>query len=202
MQGAEATRLFADYSGTWMLDTVASDVPSRPARGSGQGGRGGGDPFGGGGGRGGRGAPPGGGGPPPGGAGGSGGPGGGRGFGGPAINPAALEATMELAFSRPSRIYLDLSDSLFVVTQTPGVRLALPMGGDESEVELASWPTTAKVAWDDRRPRVERSVENGGRIIDRYELVTPRRLVITRTLDGAPGGDLELRFAYDREGTD
>jgi hypothetical protein len=115
------------------------------------------------------------------------------------MDPAALQATMELAFSRPTRIELELTDSSFVVAHTPGVRIALPMQGDEVEVELGRWPSTATVNWDDRKPRVERSVEDGGRVVDRYELLTPGRLLVTRTLEGGPGGESEFRFVYDRE---
>jgi hypothetical protein len=206
VQGVEAARLFADYSGVWLLDTLSSDEASRPVGPRGGGGRGSDDPFGGGGGgRGGRGAPPGGV-PPPGGGGfggrggdgGFGGAGGGRGPAGPSINMAAMEATMNLALSRPMRIELELTDSLFVVSHTPGTTVGLPMKGDEVEVDLAGWPTKATVKWDDRRPRVERVVDEGGRVVDRYELVAPDRLLVTRELEGGAGGEMELRFVYDR----
>jgi len=48
-------------------------------------------------------------------------------------------------------------------------------------------------------PRLERSVDQGGKVIDTYEVVTADRLVVTRSLEGGPQGGVEIHFAYDRE---
>ncbi len=197
VNGPAAAALFEDYSGTWVLDTATSQrvpEPGRAMRGRGRGGGAGGgrdpfgggrggDPFGGGGfGR------PGGDGPPPGGRG---------GFGGQ--DPQAMRTMMTLARTRPQRIELELTDSLFVIAETPGRRLELPMKGDEVQWDLAGWPVEAKVEWDDRKPSVKRKPKDGGDVVDHYELVTPDRLLVTREFKTPMGGKVEARFVYDRQ---
>ncbi len=209
VSGPEAQTLFADYSGSWILDEAVSDsVRTGPA--GGRQGRGGADgrdpfggtpdPFGGASGRGGGGGPPGG---MSGGGGGRGGPGGGMRPGGRgASDPEAMEAmrhTLAAARQRPDRITLELDDSTFAVAQSPGGRTSVPIMGDEVELNRTAWPVIAKVEWDDGRPRLEREFENGGRIVDSFELVSRTRLIVTRKVEGGPGGDLELRFVYGRE---
>lgn len=122
---------------------------------------------------------------------------GGRGRMGP--NMEAMRATMELAGSRPRRLQLELSDSTFVVIETPGRRVEVPMNGDEVELASAAWPTRGKVQWDDRKPRLERTVSDGGKVLDHYELLAPDRLMITRELDIPTRGKVQVRFVYDRE---
>ncbi len=190
VQGPEAMVLFDDYSGTWVLDEDASEeIPTAGQAGArargqarGGGGFGGGGSFGGGGGFGGF----------------SGG--GGRGGGVPpdAFDPEAMQATMTLARVRPGRIELELTDSTFSATYARGRRTEVPMNGDEVELEFVTWPTKAKVQWDDRVPRIRWVLDKGGVITDRYEIVVVDRLVLTRTFSGGPGGAVEVRFAYDR----
>ena len=139
---------------------------------------------------------------PPGGMGGRGGGGrGGRGgFG--AVDEESMEAARHLmtaALQRPTRITLELSDSLFTLAQSPGGRAVVPMGGDEVELSRTAWPTKAKVEWDDLQPRLQRSFDKGGKIVDRFEVVDRNRLILTRTFEAPREGDVELHFAYDRE---
>jgi len=196
VQGPEAMVLFDDYSGTWVLDEDASEeIPTAGqagARARGQA-RGGGGFGGGGGGRGGGSF---------GGGGGFGGfsGGGGRGGGVPpdAFDPEAMQATMTLARVRPGRIVLELTDSTFSATYARGRRTEVPMNGAEVELEFVTWPTKAKVQWDDRVPRIRWVLDKGGVITDRYEIVAADRLVLTRTFSAGPGGAVEVRFAYDR----
>ena len=114
----------------------------------------------------------------------------------------AMRATMNLARRRPERITLELSDSLFVVIQSPGGRAAVPMNGDEIELNRSEWPTKVKVQWDGREPSFERALEDGGKIVDRFELVSRDRLIVTREFEVGPMGKTTVRFAYDREGGD
>jgi hypothetical protein len=202
VRGPEAQTLFSNYSGVWALDSIASETIPMPRERT-ERGPGSGDPFGTGGGRS---QPPGGGaGLPGGGMGGRGGFGGRGGAantpGGGGRNQAAMEAmraTVELATRRPDRITLALDDSLFTITESPGGHAALPMHGDEVEIGRSNWRTLARVAWDDRRPRYERSVENGGKIVDRFELVSRNRLKLTRKFNAGPMGETEVAFFYDR----
>jgi hypothetical protein len=116
------------------------------------------------------------------------------------LNAAAMRATMELASVRPERIELHLTDSLFVLTERRSAQIQLPMNGDEIELSRGEWPLKAKVRWDDRKPRVERSVDEGGKVVDLYELLAPDRLLVSRAVDAGLRGDVELSFVYDREG--
>ena len=197
VEGPEAVALYESFNGTWVLDEELSDDPTRLGAGQRGVARGGGGRGGDVGGRGGRGGRRGGRG---GGRGGGdfGGRGGG-GFGGPGgMNPEAIQETMRLARTRPRQIHMELTDSLLVVSYTPGGRVAVPMMGDEVELTEAAWPTKAKVDWDDLMPRLEREVDDGGTVTDHYELVRPDRLVLTRTVDVGTGGNRELRFIYQR----
>lgn len=204
-----AQTLFADYSGSWVLDTIASDAPPAPPEQRGQGGAQGGDPFGGAGAAGGRGRA--GGGMAPGGAGGRGGAGGGMapggrgGRGGPGqAGGDAMQATRHLmaaARQRPERITVALDEKTFTVDPSPAGRAAVPVSGDAIDLPNRPWPTKAKVQWDDLSPRLEVSFDQGGKITDRFEVVNRDRLIVTRSFEVARQGSVEIRYAYDREGS-
>lgn len=110
----------------------------------------------------------------------------------------AQRAMMRIALARPTRVTLELDDSTFVVTQSPGGRAAMPMDGEEVELGRTEWPTKVRVKWDDRMPRLERAFEGGGKVVDHFELVSRDRLLLTRRIEGGPGGDIEVRYAFDR----
>ena len=135
---------------------------------------------------------------PPGGRGsGRGGPGGG-------IDRPSFEAIRHLisaARQRPTLVTLALDDSLFTLVQSPGGRVVVPMDGDEVEVARREWPTRARVEWDDLQPRLERSFEDGGSIIDHFEVVGGTWLLLTRSIDVSRGRPLQMTFAYDRRGS-
>lgn len=218
VEGARAVALHDAYSGIWVLDTLASDAapevddllpgPDRdgPFGGARPGGGGfgprGGGPAGGGGPPGGGVGPgigggPGGGMGPPGGLGGR--PGGGRGR----IDRANVEATRAMASSarhRPTRITLALDDSLLSVDPSRGDRIVVPTHGAEVELQGARWPTRAKVEWDDLEPRVRRTFEDAGRIVDHFQVFDRTRLVLTRTVEMERGDEVRMVFQYDREG--
>jgi len=121
------------------------------------------------------------------------------------MDPERMEGqrhTMAAARQRPDRITLELNDSLFSVAQSPGGRAAVPTNGDEVELSRTAWPTRAKVEWGDGIPQVKRTFENGGTIVDHFELVSRTRLLLTRRVEGGPGDDIELRFVYQREDPD
>ena len=122
-----------------------------------------------------------------------------EGAAGGGFNPEAMQATAALARSRPRRIELELTDSTFAATYARGGRTEVPMNGDRVELELATWPTKAKVEWDDRIPRLRWWLDDGGVVSDRYELVADDRLLITRVVNLGFGGDVEVRFVYDRQ---
>ena len=105
---------------------------------------------------------------------------------------------MTLARARPGRIQLALTDSTFVATYARGRRIEVPMTGDEVELDLATWPTKARVQWDDRVPRLKWSFDEGGVVTDRYELVAHDRLLLTRVFNAGRGDDVEVHFVYDR----
>lgn len=105
---------------------------------------------------------------------------------------------MTLARARPRRIQLELTDSTFAATYARGRRTQVPMNGDEIDLDLATWPTKVKVQWDDRIPRLRWSLDDGGVVIDRYEIVANDRLLVTRVFNAGRGGDVEVRFVYDR----
>ncbi len=105
---------------------------------------------------------------------------------------------MTLARARPRSIELELTDSTFTATYERGRRTEVPMNGDEVELELATWPTKAKVHWDDRIPRLRWSLDDGGVVTDRYEIVANDRLLVTRVFNAGRGGDVEVGFVYDR----
>ena len=202
MEGPEARTLFAEYSGTWVLDTLASDpVLEMPERAPG---RAGGGPFGGGGPRGG-GVGPGGGGPPGGGGvpGRGGPPRGGFGPQGRAgIDGRGMEAIRDLreaAGHRPERIILELDDSLVTIRQSPGIRAAVPTNGDEIELPGSGGARKARVEWKDLEPRLERSFEGGGRIVDHFQAVGRTRLTLTRTVEIGRMREFRMVFAYDRQ---
>lgn len=69
----------------------------------------------------------------------------------------------------------------------------VPMLGDEVELDLATWPTKAKVEWDGLSPRLKWSLEDGGVVTDRYEIVADDRLLVTRVFNTGRGGDVEAR---------
>ena len=211
VSGPEAQTLFADYSASWVLDEASSDsVPQRigaPPGGEGRSGGGGRDPFGGGGdpfAGGSTGGRPTGGMSGRGGGGGRGGPGGGPNGRG-TMDPERMEGqrhTMTAARRRPDRLTLELNDTVLSFAQSPGGRAAVPTNGDEVELSRSGWPTKAKVEWDDGMPQLKRAFENGGTIVDHFELVSRTRLLLTRRVEGGPGDDIELRFVYQREGPD
>ena len=106
---------------------------------------------------------------------------------------------MVLARARPARIELQLSDATFAASYAGGGRTEVPMNGDEIELDFVDWPTEAKVEWDDRRPTLVWNLEDGGEVEDRYELAADnQRLIVTRTFDIGFGGEVEVRFVYDR----
>jgi hypothetical protein len=123
------------------------------------------------------------------------------GLGGP--NRESMEAIrylFALARERPSRIILALDDSVFAVTASPGIRVALRMDGGERQLPDAPWPTEARVAWDDLQPRLEREIEDGGRIVDHFEAMNGTRLILTRTVESGRTGERRMVFVYDRAG--
>ena len=109
-----------------------------------------------------------------------------------------MQATISAAQRRPERLTLELNDSLFVMTQSPGGRTVAPMNGEEVDIGRSNWPTKVKLQWDARTPRIERSFDEGGKVIDHFELVSRDRLIITREFE-AGRGKTELHFAYDRK---
>lgn len=204
VQGPEAQALFARYSGAWVLDVEATrDLAvedSGQVRQRGLGGRGGmGGGGRGGGGIGGRGGGIGGGiGGRGGGIGGGGGMGGGGRGGMGGFDPAAMQATMQLMRSRPQRIELQLTDSVFAMTLPGRPALILPMDGDKVDLPGGDLQVTAKVHWKDGMPRLERSVKDGGTVVDEFEVPPNGTLLVTRSLSGGPGGSRKIRFVYRR----
>ena len=187
VEGVEADRLFRSYSGVWVLDPEESDpldtvgeetgrdAPRVPFS----------DPFGGGfpaaGGR--RGGP--------------GGSFGGGGRGGAIDDRSAIQATLALARMRPERFRLELDDSTFVASDARGRRTVVPSDGTRVQLSDGPAPVEARLRWDDRVPTLEREVDGGGRITDRFEL-TGERLVVIRRVQPRRGRSIEVRTVYLR----
>jgi hypothetical protein len=113
------------------------------------------------------------------------------------IDPQAMREMMSLLRQRPERIEMTLTDTLFTITLLPGAPMALPMSGDEVELEMGGVVAKVRVVWDALQPRLERSIEGGGTIVDRLEVAGEGRLLLTRSVE-LLRRDVELRFAYDR----
>lgn len=200
VEGPVAQELFADYTATWLLDTLASesmpDIAGWPEPAAPGGGR-----FGGvgppGGGR------PGGGRMPPSGIGGRAGGGmlGPGSFRGPDPESVqAMQRLMEEARQRPERITLALDDSLFSTDLHSGAHVILPIDGERVQLSGPPSPVTARLGWDGLQPRLERIIEKGGTIVDLFEVVDRTKLIVIRRVEVERGRDLRFEFIYRREG--
>ena len=186
VSGPAAQTLFAQWNGSWTLDEDVSDDPSTaltafatPARAVASGARGGGR---GGGGRGGGGR--------------GGGQRGGGDFGGSRPASIDIDRLAAVAGRAPEKLSFELSDSLFVVREIPGSATALPMDGSDFETS-GRVGYEGSVSWDDLSPSVKRNFEDLGEVTDEYELLTPKRLSVTRTIS-AGGRSASFRLLFDR----
>lgn len=186
LQGPEETALYDRMAGDWVLNEEESTDVATALREAMRGGFGAGGPPGG---RGGGGGPPGARGRRPGGG---GPPGEGRRMG--EGGPAALEdigppATLALVVER-ERISVEGPGILTSLEATPdGEEIRVPRRGGEMKV---------KARWDDAVLVVERELEDGPKITDRYEAAEEGRLVVVRKAEMRSGPTVELVYVYDR----
>ena len=188
--GDEARALYSRWSGDWSLDLEGSDDPSEvlarlqaaSAR-SGASGRADATGRGRGGTRtGGR----------------RGGEGGGRGASaGGARNSTSLEQIRATVGTAPTALSLNLTDSLFIVTEVPGTTQWLPMDGTTVETAGPDGIET-KVSWSDMQPTAERRWD-GWRVDDSFVLLTDERLLLTRLISMG-SQSVSIRLAFDRAG--
>jgi hypothetical protein len=93
---------------------------------------------------------------------------------------------------------LELTPEVFSLRLDDEEPMLVPMHGDEVEIEREGRAVEATVRWEDRRPRLERSIENGGKVIDRFERLASGRLLVDRRFEGSALGPQDLRFVYTR----
>ena len=124
---------------------------------------------------------------------------GGRGVGAPSMTPEGMRATTQLALHRPGRLVLAFTDSTFAYRPEGAEPLLLPIEGDEIDLSSGESSWSARLKWDDRQPVLERSVEGGGEVIDRFDSLTPDRLLVTRSFTQGRE-EVEVRLLFDREG--
>jgi len=123
-----------------------------------------------------------------------------------------IQVTQRLVTERWLEFTLTLDDSTFAFTPAgQGSPLVLPMDGREVGDSEADGSFKASLLWNNREPRIERSVSGGRRIVDEFEFVTEDRLLVTRTIEGQgvvfgvrddQGGVRvvnALHFFYDRQ---
>lgn len=132
------------------------------------------------------------GGPPAGGR--SGGPpGGGR--------PGAQMGQNGFAEDLAAPAVLVFEESADSVTITFGDADRLVLGTDGKTIELPRRGRTmkAKVKQDDGMWVLEREFEDGPKVVDRFELTSPERLLVHREFKTGRIGTLKVTFAYDRD---
>lgn len=107
-----------------------------------------------------------------------------------------------IANARPERLTLEFTDQALHISGTgPGSPLTLPLDSSDQtldhpfgDIELTAW-----VSWDELAPVVEFSIEDGGWVSDRYEIVPDGTLTVTRSTGHyvTPAEPL-ARFVYAR----
>jgi len=185
IEGPQANDLFASYSGSWVIYTPASIDPiayggpiPRPPANSGVAGRASG-----------------------------GGPGATSGTGrGSDVGPrrvtydsGAWAVIQRMARTRPAKMELALTPELFSLRLDEEEPMLVPMQGDEVEIEREGRVVGTALRWEEGRPRLERSIENEGKVVDRFEALASGRLMVSRRFEGSLLGPQELRFVYTRE---
>jgi hypothetical protein len=93
---------------------------------------------------------------------------------------------------------LNLTPQLFSLQLDDEEPMQVPMSGDEVGIEREGRTVGTVLRWEERKPRLERSVEYGGKIVDRFEVMPSGRLMVSRRFEGSTLDQQELRFVYDR----
>ena len=89
---------------------------------------------------------------------------------------------MSLGSDRWPRFTIAMDDSTFALTPARrGRGMELPMSGDEIEQSEGQATVEVRLRWRDLNPRIERSVEGGGKIEDTFELVAEDTIVVKRS---------------------
>ncbi len=182
-----------DLSGSWILNTDLSDDPQEmmPDGGMPEGGMGG-RPGGMGGGR-----PTGGmgGGRPPGGMGGK------RGMGGGAPSEADLrrmQQTIRMAAEVPGRIDVSHQDSTINIREAFRPSLTVHTNWEKVRQDLDNdTEVEIRARWHERQLQIERKVQNGGKILEKYTLSqSTNRLHVEKSVDMEMGRGQTLTFHY------
>lgn len=189
-----------DLSGTWVLNEEESDsvggmdrmmLGARGGEGPATGGMTGGRPTGGRGVR------------PPGGRGGMGGGRGGMRGGAPQgnrIDPEKMRQTMQMAMDPIRRFTISQDDSTVSFITDWQEPLLVRFDGTKLEREYDWGKLSIKAGWYGRGLVVERAVDDGGTVLDRYVLstTTDQLFVVTRVEVGRMAGEpIEFRKVYD-----
>jgi hypothetical protein len=93
---------------------------------------------------------------------------------------------------------LELTPELFALQLDDEEPMLVPMHGDAVEIEREGRVVGTTLRWEERRPRLEREIENGGKVIDRFERLASGRLMVSRRFEGSALGPQDLRFVYTR----
>ena len=107
-----------------------------------------------------------------------------------------MRTTVEVLRRRPATLVLRANESEFAYTPMPGETIIVPMDGTEVEKREGEHRIRTKIAWEGQMLALQHQVVSGGRVREVLEVIGDR-LIMTRTL-GAAGTSEPLVLAYDR----
>ena len=107
------------------------------------------------------------------------------------LEPDAMRTTLDLAAIRPGRMPVRLDGTHFTVTYIE--TWELPITGESVVQQIDGQEVEARLSWDGDVPEVERSVKLGGKVIDRFEMITTGRLRVMRRIDMGIGARRDRR---------
>ena len=107
------------------------------------------------------------------------------------LEPEAMRTTLDLAAVRPSRMPVRLDDAHFSVTYVE--TWDLPVSGESVIQQIDGQEVEARLRWDGDVPEVERQVKLGGKVVDRFEIITTGRLRVMRRIDMGLGPQRDRR---------
>lgn len=107
------------------------------------------------------------------------------------LEPEAMRTTLDLAAIRPPRLPVRLDDTHFAITYVE--TWELPVSGESVMQQIDGQEVEARLRWDGDIPEVERQVKLGGKVIDRFEIITTGRLRVVRRIDMGLGAQRDRR---------
>jgi hypothetical protein len=111
-----------------------------------------------------------------------------------------VQLTIQMARETVVRLAIAMDDSSVTITSDLGQSLRLHTDGRKLDQEMGQgWKTETRACWNGRQLLVEREVDRGGKLTERYfrPSVTDQLYVVTQIENGRLANPVTFRRVYD-----